>query len=168
MTCRRLRTPSCRAPRGQRRLAMISSAAQQSGAERELTADCFNKTGKHCCGGGLLLERRVVEGCVRATMSLGISESGSGMLWGACSRCLGNHCRCTLLGRIIVLAMSRFVFSGARPLLQCSSRQTASYNTMNWSLRKLATAAAASGDAPNLPLAGIKVLDMTRVLAGVR
>lgn len=39
---------------------------------------------------------------------------------------------------------------------------------MNWSLRKLATAAAASGDASNLPLAGIKVLDMTRVLAGVR
>ncbi|KAL1641852.1 hypothetical protein SLS61_009959 [Didymella pomorum] len=37
---------------------------------------------------------------------------------------------------------------------------------MNWSLRKLATAAAASGDASNLPLAGIKVLDMTRVLAG--
>jgi len=39
---------------------------------------------------------------------------------------------------------------------------------MNWSLRKLATAAAAGGDASNLPLAGIKVLDMTRVLAGVR
>lgn len=38
---------------------------------------------------------------------------------------------------------------------------------MNWSLRKLATTAAASGDAANLPLAGIKVLDMTRVLAGV-
>lgn len=39
---------------------------------------------------------------------------------------------------------------------------------MNWSLRKLATVAAANGDASNLPLAGIKVLDMTRVLAGVR
>lgn len=38
---------------------------------------------------------------------------------------------------------------------------------MNWSLRKLATAAAANGDGANLPLAGIKVLDMTRVLAGV-
>jgi succinate--hydroxymethylglutarate CoA-transferase len=33
-------------------------------------------------------------------------------------------------------------------------------------MRRLATAAAASGDASNLPLAGIKVLDMTRVLAG--
>jgi hypothetical protein len=33
-------------------------------------------------------------------------------------------------------------------------------------VRRLATAAA-SGDASNLPLAGIKVLDMTRVLAGV-
>lgn len=38
---------------------------------------------------------------------------------------------------------------------------------MNWDLRRLATAAAASADASNLPLAGIKVLDMTRVLAGV-
>ncbi|KAF3002018.1 Kinesin-like protein kif20a [Curvularia kusanoi] len=37
---------------------------------------------------------------------------------------------------------------------------------MNWSLRKLATAAVAGGEAANLPLAGVKVLDMTRVLAG--
>jgi hypothetical protein len=64
--------------------------------------------------------------------------------------------------------MSRFVFAGPRPLLQCAARKTASRHTMNWPLRKLATAAAASGDASNLPLAGIKVLDMTRVLAGVR
>jgi hypothetical protein len=33
--------------------------------------------------------------------------------------------------------------------------------------RGIATTPAASGDATNLPLAGIKVLDMTRVLAGV-
>lgn len=33
--------------------------------------------------------------------------------------------------------------------------------------RGIATNPAASGDATNLPLAGIKVLDMTRVLAGV-
>lgn len=63
--------------------------------------------------------------------------------------------------------MSRAAFRGLRPSLQCTSRSAAHYNTMNWSLRKLATTAAASGDAANLPLAGIKVLDMTRVLAGV-
>jgi succinate--hydroxymethylglutarate CoA-transferase len=33
--------------------------------------------------------------------------------------------------------------------------------------RGIATTPTASGDASNLPLAGIKVLDMTRVLAGV-
>lgn len=65
--------------------------------------------------------------------------------------------------------MARRVLAGARPLLQCSARTTAARPAMNWSLRKLTTAAAAGGaDAANLPLAGIKVLDMTRVLAGVR
>jgi hypothetical protein len=33
--------------------------------------------------------------------------------------------------------------------------------------RNIATTQTASGDVSNLPLAGIKVLDMTRVLAGV-
>jgi hypothetical protein len=39
----------------------------------------------------------------------------------------------------------------------------------NWRIarRSIATAPTASGDTSNLPLAGIKVLDMTRVLAGV-
>ena len=57
MTCRRRRTPSYPAPRAQRQLAVISSAAQHSDAERGLTADCFNEAGKHGRGGGLLLER---------------------------------------------------------------------------------------------------------------
>jgi hypothetical protein len=40
-------------------------------------------------------------------------------------------------------------------------------NPRNVLKRCIATTTPASGDASNLPLAGIKVLDMTRVLAGV-
>lgn len=172
MTCRRRRTPSCRAPRGQRQLAMISSATQQSGAGRGLTADCFNETGKHCCSGGWLpLERRVVEWCVRDYDEPRHLRDRLCMLWGslwAAVAVLGTIAGTPSCIVYLSLVMSRFVLSGARPLLQCSSRKMASCNAMNWSLRKLTTATAASGDASNLPLAGIKVLDMTRVLAGVR
>lgn len=64
-------------------------------------------------------------------------------------------------------AMSYSMFRSSRCVLRSLPKKSSSYDTMNWSLRKLATAAAASGDTSNLPLAGIKVLDMTRVLAGV-
>jgi len=51
-----------------------------------------------------------------------------------------------------------------------SLRQTALRDTRPWTLQRrcLATPAAGAADTAVLPLAGVKVLDMTRVLAGVR
>ena len=51
---------------------MISSAAQHSDAEDELTADCFNETGKHCRSGGVAIgEGEQWRGTPELYMSLG-------------------------------------------------------------------------------------------------
>jgi succinate--hydroxymethylglutarate CoA-transferase len=55
--------------------------------------------------------------------------------------------------------------SSRRALLSSGFRPQ--FNRRNVISRNIATTQTASGDASNLPLAGIKVLDMTRVLAGV-
>ncbi|KAF1947953.1 caib/baif family protein-like protein [Clathrospora elynae] len=60
--------------------------------------------------------------------------------------------------------MSKIVLRSCRSRLQASLYSARCYWWTTGSRRTLATAA--SGDVSNLPLAGIKVLDMTRVLAG--
>ena len=63
--------------------------------------------------------------------------------------------------------MASIVLRSSRYALQTSIRRPECHWPMGNSIRRIATTAP-SGDASNLPLAGIKVLDMTRVLAGVR
>jgi hypothetical protein len=145
---------------------MISRAAKRKAqsVSPSLTANDFNEAGKHCRG--LLLEGSVMAGGgVAATpMSLGVGD-GARIL--ACPEAIVVtnhrdindliHPTCKMTG--IILRSSTRAF-------QASVRNSASNSFQRHARRMLATAAG-SGNAANLPLAGIKVLDMTRVLAGV-
>ncbi|KAF2025254.1 caib/baif family protein-like protein [Setomelanomma holmii] len=61
--------------------------------------------------------------------------------------------------------MAKLILRSSRFALQTTSRLSRFHWSRSNSVRRIATTAP-SGDASNLPLAGIKVLDMTRVLAG--
>jgi hypothetical protein len=77
------------------------------------------------------------------------------------------HCRDFHLITNFFYMMANFVLRSSRRMFT-SRILTSPCNRLSITTRRgIASTEAAGGDASNLPLAGIKVLDMTRVLAGV-
>lgn len=124
-----------------------------------LTADCFHETGKHGAGG--LGERKMV-GLYQASLEPRDRSSSSEVIHRveACRHL--NNLRDNL---VLEFKMSNFMLRSSRLVFQRFPSNSISNWPKNGLRRGLATEA--SGDTLNLPLAGIKVLDMTRVLAGV-
>jgi hypothetical protein len=125
----------------------------------QLTADCFNEAGKH----GISSWWSRSEGGVGASReprnwSSGRKQTAKSFKPRHFDTCLNANTLFRKMANLILRSAKRVPAS----LFRGSQSPFASITRRN-----IATAPTASGDASSLPLAGIKVLDMTRVLAGV-
>lgn len=161
MTCRHLRRPSCRAPQGQQQLAIISWAASKWLYYSQLTANLFHESGKH----GVVSCQGRCFGGMKLVASLGTGARGGSRprpVWGTVACSSKQVCTCTQS----LQNMASLMLRGSKRFLapQCLNTPCLRRSITR---RYIATTPASSGEASSLPLAGIKVLDMTRVLAGV-
>lgn len=138
------------------------------GGEGELTADCFDDAGEHRA-------RVSGEGGLRV-FGFGVSEQGYidsgvvGVFRHASGGDLGSGASVGSSAPTTWIYLSpATMVSAAAPSLMAFARLARSKVPANGS-RRLARRcmATAAMDSSTLPLAGVRILDMTRVLAGVR